>query len=196
MGGAEPANLEQLLDRFCSAERGRSTTTVGAIVAEVGTRSFGPLLLLAGAILTSPISGIPGVPTSMGVLVLLISAQLLLRRDHFWLPQWILRRRIRRSRIEALARWLRRPARWVDKFLRPRWTRLVSGRLIYVIGSVCFILALAVPIMEVVPFSASLAGVAFTAFGVALTARDGAVAAVAFVAAGSVAGLLTYSLIV
>jgi hypothetical protein len=44
------------------------------------------LLLLASVALASPLSGIPGIPTSMGVLVLLIAGQLIVGRDYFWLP--------------------------------------------------------------------------------------------------------------
>ena len=38
------------------------------------------------------------------------------------------------------------------------------------------------PVMEVVPFSANLAGIALTAFGLAVIAHDGLLALVAFAA--------------
>jgi hypothetical protein len=54
----------------------------------VGRRSFGPLLLLAGIVLAAPgVGDIPGVPTVMGLFILLVSGQMLFDRDHFWMPQ-------------------------------------------------------------------------------------------------------------
>lgn len=41
---------------------------------EVGRKSFGPLLLLAGLNMTAPVIGdIPGVPVILGVFVLLVA---------------------------------------------------------------------------------------------------------------------------
>ena len=46
------------------------------------------------------------------------------------------------------------------------------------------------PFMEVVPFSANLAGAALAAFGLALVARDGLLALIAFLITAATAGLL------
>ncbi|SMP71332.1 Exopolysaccharide synthesis, ExoD [Desulfonatronum zhilinae] len=78
----EISNLEQLLDRIEEVASGRNRVSLGSIVEAVGSRSFGPLLLLAGIILASPLSGIPGMPTTMAVVVLLIAIQLLIGRKH------------------------------------------------------------------------------------------------------------------
>lgn len=191
----DPQNLDQLLDRFCSANIHEDRVRVEALIEEVGARSFGPMLLFAGVILASPLSGIPGVPTSMGVLVLLISLQLLVRRDHFWLPRWILQRSVPRSKLERSVGWLRRPARFVDRFLRKRLTFLVGGRGTFFIAAVCAAIALGVPFMEVVPFSATTAGVALTVFGLSLTARDGVLMLVALAITAGVVALLLYALL-
>jgi hypothetical protein len=49
----------------------------------VGQRSFGSLLLLPGLMALSPLSGLPGMPTLFGVMVLLITGQLLIGRNEF-----------------------------------------------------------------------------------------------------------------
>jgi hypothetical protein len=187
-----PKNLNELLDRFCTAPVEEGAVAVGSIVEEIGARSFAPLLLFAGVILASPLSGIPGVPTTMGVLVLLISVQMLARRKHFWLPRWVLTRRVARSKIEKAVKWMRRPARFIDRFLRRRVTWIVGGPGRYLVASVCGLMALGVPLMEVVPFSATLAGCAVTAFALALLACDGALALSAFaVTAGAFAMVIS-----
>ena len=83
----ELTGLEQLLDRIGKTADNRNRIFLSTILETVGSRSFGPLLLMAGVILASPLSGIPGMPTTMGVLVLLIAVQLLFDRKHFWLPR-------------------------------------------------------------------------------------------------------------
>lgn len=192
----EPKNLQELLDRFCTAEvREDGRVSVAAILAEVGTRSFGPLLLFAGVILASPLSGIPGMPTIMGGFVFLISVQLLVARDHFWLPRWLLERSVARSKLERAVKWLRRPARVVDRVVRRRLTPLVRGPGAYVVAAICAVMALGVPLMEVVPFSATLAGVAITIYGLSLTGRDGLIAIIAFALTASVVALVLHELL-
>ena len=100
----EPKNLEQLLERACDASRNRNRVSLDAILKLVGRRSFGPLLLMAGLIMFLPVIGdIPGVPVMMGMLVLLVAGQLLFRREHIWLPQWLLQRSITRDAVRELS---------------------------------------------------------------------------------------------
>ena len=93
-------NLEQLLDRLGKAEPGRPRVSLGMVVEALGGRSFGPLLVLAGLILVSPLSGVPGLSTTMAMLVLIIAVQMLCHREHFWLPQWVLDRSLPRDRLD------------------------------------------------------------------------------------------------
>ncbi len=177
-----PETLEQLIDTLATVRSDGTDTNIGAILEAVGTRSFGPLLILAGIIVMSPLSGVPGVPTTVGVFVALISLQLLCGRRHFWLPQWIKRRCVPRSRYETALRGVRRPARFVDRFLRPRIVMLTNGLGQLVIAAVCLLIAASMALMEFVPFSASIVGVIFTAFGLSLVAHDGLLGVAALLA--------------
>ena len=49
---------------------------------------------------------------------------------------------------------------------------------------ICMAVAAAMPLMEVIPFSANGAGLALMAFGLAIVARDGLLALMAFLATG------------
>ena len=176
-----PTDLEELLDRIEDAAQEDEPVSVRDILDEVGRRSFGPLLLVAGIVTLAPIVGdIPGVPTVIGLMVLLIAGQLLLSREQFWLPEWVLKRSTSREKLCKALGWMRRPARFVDRFLRPRLPLLTQGPMVYVVAVSCVAIAAAMPLMEVVPFSANLAGVALTAFGLALIAHDGLLALIAF----------------
>ena len=192
----DPQNLEQLLDRIAAAARDREQVSLGTILDEVGRRSFGPLLLVAGLVTLAPLLGdIPGVPTLMALLVLLATVQVLFRHEHIWLPQWMLNRSIEKGHLEKALGWLRRPARFVDRFLRPRLGRFAHDAGAYAIALVCALVAIVMPLTEVVPFSANAAGAVLTLFGLSLIARDGLLALVAFVLTGGAIVLVAWRLL-
>jgi|GEM_PF-77717 len=191
----ELTNLEQLLDQMATAARGREEVSLGALVEAVGSRSFGPLLLLVGVVLASPLSGVPGMATTMAVLVMSIAVQLLFGRKHFWMPRWLLNRSVSRDRFIRALDWLHPPARWIDRWLRPRLTVLVHRSGAYAIAIICTVIAVGMPAMELVPFSASSAGVALAAFGLSLVAHDGLLALIAFAFTAGTFGLVVYHLI-
>jgi hypothetical protein len=188
--------VEQLLERIGEAEVEHDRVTLESVMHEVGERSFGPLLLLAGLITAAPVIGdIPGVPTIMGTFVLLTSGQLLFGRRHLWLPEWLLERSVQRGRLCRAMTWMRRPARFFDRLVRPRLAVLVHGAGMRVIALVCVLVALVMPTMEIVPFTANGAGVAIAAFGLALMARDGLIALIAFAATALTLGAVAYGLL-
>lgn len=183
----EITTLQQLLDRLDNAATGERID-VECMMQAVGRSSFGALLLLGGLVTLSPLDIIPGIPTLIAVAVLIVCVQLLSGRRHFWLPAWVLRRSIASQRFRRALTWLQKPARFGDRLVRPRLTALTTDAAIKVIAFGCIAVAMAMPVMEVVPFSANLAGIALTAFGLAVIAHDGLLALVAF--AATAAGLV------
>ena len=173
--------LQQLLDRLDQAATGERVD-VECMMEAVGRSSFGALLLLGGLVTLSPLDIIPGIPTLIALAVLIVCVQLVAGRRHFWLPAWVLRRSITCRRFRRALTWLRKPARFADRLVRPRLIALTTDAAIKVIAAGCIVVALAMPVMEVVPFSANLAGIALTAFGLAVIANDGFLALAAFAA--------------
>jgi hypothetical protein len=76
--------------------------------------------------------------------------------------------------------------------MRPRLTRLTEGGSVYLIASVCVVVAAVTPAMELVPFSANLAGIVLTAFGLALIASDGLLALIAIVLTAGTIGVVAH----
>lgn len=183
----EITTLQQLLDRLDEAATGQRVD-VECMMDAVGRSSFGTLLLLGGLVTLSPLDIIPGIPTLIAVVVLLVCVQLLAGRRRFWLPAWVLRRSVSTQRFRRALEWLRKPARLADRLVRPRLTALASDAAVKLIAIGCIVVALAMPVMEMVPFSANLAGIALTAFGLAVNAHDGLLALIAFGA--TVAGVV------
>lgn len=173
-------NLEQLLDRTKNAGGENERVSLRAVLGAVGERSFAPMLLIAGLVTLSPgVGDIPGVPTIMAALVFLTATQLLFRRRRLWLPEWLLNRSIARGKLNKVINWLQRPSKFVDRWLRPRLP-LFHNRIAIAIA--CIAIAVVMPPMEFIPFSANIAGIALTAFSLALLAGDGLLGLMAFAA--------------
>ena len=186
-----PVNLGQLLELLDDADFLNDHVTWGEIMDQIGSRSFGPLLLIGGLVTLAPLIGdIPGVPTLIGIFVVLVVGQLLIGREHIWLPAFLLDRSIEKHKLHKALTWMKKPAGFVDRLLKPRLSFLVEGAMSHVIALLCMGVALVMPIMEVVPFSANLAGAALTGFGLALIARDGLLAIIAMVFTGSIAAVV------
>lgn len=198
MGNADndASSLTDLIDAMEKTERDAPKVSVDNIVEAVGRRSFGPLLLVAGLITLAPvISGIPGVPTLMAVLVVLISGQLLAGRKTFWLPKWLLRCSISRKNFDKALRWMKKPAKWIDGLLGVRFNWATGYVGFRAAALACLLLAFAMPLMEFVPFTANGAGLALTLFGLGLVARDGIVLALGFLVTAAIFALVLMNLL-
>ncbi|WNL38508.1 exopolysaccharide biosynthesis protein [Halomonas sp. PAMB 3232] len=182
----DASSLTELLDALDQMENEKTRVSVEDIVDAVGRRSFGPMLLVAGLVVLAPVVGdIPGVPTLMAALVLLTSSQLLFGRRFFWLPRWLLNRSVSRKGFDKALRWMRKPGRWVDGLMGVRLAWMSGYLGMRATALACVLIALAMPPMEFVPFSANGAGLALTLYGLGLVARDGLVLALGFLITGA-----------
>lgn len=191
----ELTDLEGLLARIEQAEAVEHRVTLGGIIDSIGYRSFGPLLLVPGLVTVAPLIGdIPGVPTLMAILVWLTTGQLLVGRERLWLPGWLRERSVGSDTLSTAIGRVRPVARVIDRWTGPRLTFLVGGPGTYVIAVVCLAIAAAMPPMELIPFSATGAGIALTVFGVSLLARDGLLAVIGLTVTAGTFGFVLYQL--
>tara|TARA_R110000851_G_scaffold24214_1_gene70068 strand:- start:143 stop:727 length:585 start_codon:yes stop_codon:yes gene_type:complete len=188
-------NLEQLLDRVGELTRRHDQVSIGMVVEAIGSRSFGPLLMLIGITLFSPLSGIPGMSFFMAVFVLLVAVQMLIGRKKFWLPPFILNRSVEHGKLQKALDWLNKPARGIDRVLKPRLTFLVHRSGSYGIAVLCVVVGLCMPLMELVPFSSSAAGLALLILGLSLVAHDGLLALLAIAIFGGAFSFLIIHLL-
>lgn len=176
----QPNNLEELLDRAVQATKSRPRVSLGEIAEAVGHGSYGSLLLLAGVIAVSPLGGIPGMPSAMGILVLLVAGQMLIGKRCCWLPGWIKERSVDAKKLRKATGWLFKPSRAIDRLLRRHLEILVVAPGIRVLALACALIGIAMPLMELVPFSIHSAGAVITLFGLAVISRDGRLALLAY----------------
>ena len=193
---AKITNTSELLDAIEQCIGKSKDLALGDVLDAVGHRSFGPLLLLAGLVMVVPgIGDIPGLSTGTGIFVALVAGQMIIGRDYVWLPQWLLKRKIRAQTIRKAIGRLRKPARIVDRIIKPRLAAITYSAGRWGIALACLGIAVATPAMEVVLFSANAAGAALAAFGLSLIAHDGLLALIAYAFTFGAAAALLYALL-
>ncbi len=96
--GTLSADFRRLL-----AVKGGSDMTLGDIVSAVGDRGFGILFVLLSLPSALPVPA-PGYSTPFGVVLFLLSLQLLAGRPVPWIPEWASRKVIRRSTADRMIR--------------------------------------------------------------------------------------------
>ncbi|MBB4301334.1 hypothetical protein GGD81_000349 [Rhodobium orientis] len=169
-------SITAVLDRTCEIASGEEVS-VDETVTSLGAASQSALILLPALLAITPLSGIPGASSFFGLTIALVSLQMLIGRDHVWLPGWILRRRISSDKLKSALGFLRRPARFVDRYTRERLHLLMSPPARSLLQAACVACGLVMPFLEVIPFTSSIVAGAVTLFAAALVVRDGLLAA-------------------
>ena len=162
-----------ILDMLRRTADRHDRVTIADVLDAIGDRSYGPALLIPALIEITPVGSIPGLPSFLALLVAVVAGQLLLGKEHLWLPQFIQHRAVSADKLHKAADRLNpfaaRLDRWfhgrMTRFIQPPWPRVAAGTVIA--------LCLTVPPLELVPFGSTAPMLAIAAFGLALLARDG-----------------------
>lgn len=150
---------------------------LGELVNAFGERGFGALMVFFG-ILNAIASPIPGSTTILGLPMLLICLQLVIRSDQLWMPAWALKRSIPRDSYRATIARVRKPLHAVERLSRPRLGFMSSELSEVLIGVVTTLLTL---IVMLPIFGGNLFPSLFVAlFGFGLMQRDGMLISVAW----------------
>ena len=161
------------------------TTTLGEVLDALNSRSFGPLLLVPALMAVSPIGAIPGMSIATGLVVLLLSFQLLISQKHPWLPSRLenfsFSRETLHKGIDKTIPW----AEWLDKFTDERLTFLTHTPFRQLVAIITACLAAMFVPLALLPFAVSVPGTAVALFGLGLTARDGVFVLVGIAVSGA-----------
>jgi hypothetical protein len=164
--------LSDVLDQLEDAAEGDSIT-VEDVVEKLGHRSFAALMLIFSLVSTSPASAIPGLTATVGVIVFILVAQMILGRKTVWLPGFINRRKLSTEKLCKGIGWLRKPVRFVERYLGERMTWLTHRPWLYLPLVLILGLTLFMPVMEIIPTSGSIASAVIALFAAGLLVRDG-----------------------
>ncbi len=172
----DPHSVGEVLDRLKAlGERaGDDKVRLGDVLEVLGRRAYGPFFIVFPLIDISPVGGIPGLPTAMAVVMVLLAVQLIFGRAHPWLPGFLADRGLRGGKVVKVADKTRGIARWMDRWFHGRLPALTKGPMAKLAGVAVVLLCLTVPPLELLPFASTAPMAAIMAFGVALLVRDGA----------------------
>lgn len=182
--------LEHLDDK---AERGKIKTR--DMMAAFDGRSYGPILLGLVLIEILPTGAIPGVPTLVALMVIIIAGQLVFGRTHPWAPKKLADKGVDQSKLAAARRKLRPTTKRIDKMLKPRLGFFTSAMAARIVGIVCVALALLMPPLELIPFASSAPAAAIAVFGLGLSSKDGLIIVIGFALSVGVAIAAAYWLV-
>ncbi|MDO9637731.1 MAG: exopolysaccharide biosynthesis protein [Pseudotabrizicola sp.] len=185
-GPAEPpvSDLNGIVSRLHKAARMEARVPLGDLVDAMGPSSMAAVLLVPALLLMSPLSGVPGASIVGGLVIALVSAQILLSRPKVWLPGFIRNRRLPGRALRRALVWLRKPARRFDRLAPARpgggahvwWTPALA--------LLCLCLGMAMPMLELIPFTSSIAATLVAAFAMTMLTGRVRIALVAIVLAG------------
>ncbi|MBB3764615.1 exopolysaccharide biosynthesis protein [Sphingomicrobium lutaoense] len=170
----DPHSVADVVDCLSRIAEEHGSVSVGDIVDGLGTRTYGPLLIIPALIDLSPLGAIPGLPTMLAILVAILAVQMLRGAHHLWIPDVVENRAISSQKLAAATRRLRPIARWLDRHFHGRMTYLTQGRAVRIAALIILFFCLTVPPLEFLPLAASGPMAAIGAFGLALLVRDGA----------------------
>lgn len=180
----DPRSVSDILDKLERLADQQSRVSLEDAVAAFGNRSYGPFLLVPALIEISPIGGIPGLPTVLAAIIILFAVQMLIGRQHLWLPHVIGKRAAAAGTVHRATAKLRGVASMADRWFHGRLPALTQGPFVRLAALATIALALTVPPLELLPFASTAPMAAIAAFGLALLVRDGALMIAAILLAG------------
>ncbi len=158
--------ISRLEQRASSGEAVR--LTLGDVVAELGTGSFGGLLV---ALALPAIPMPPGIAALLGAPLLLLSVQMLLGLRRPWLPRSLQALGLARPAAAKLIQRLRPGVSRLESVLRPRAMGLFNALHDRLVAMAC--VALSAVLLTPAPFAHTAAALGLVAFASGLIWRDG-----------------------
>ncbi|NDV99678.1 exopolysaccharide biosynthesis protein [Salipiger sp. PrR002] len=167
----------EIVDRLRDAASG-DEVSLRDLVESFGESSFLPALMVPALLVVSPLSGIPLFSTFCGLLIAFIAGQMLISRRYLWLPDFLMSRSFDGAKARKAMDKLRVLSDWLDKHAKRRLRVMTSGPMRKVLQLICVLCGLAMPFLELVPFSSSILGLTVLCFATAMLVRDGLFATV------------------
>lgn len=184
--------VQEVLGELDELAAENARVCIGDVLDDFGRRSFGVFLLLPPLIELTPIGGVPGMPSFLALVVAITAVQLLLGKDHVWLPAFIQNRSVSGRRLHRALMKLRGVAQWLDARSHKRLPGLTQGVWVQMAALLAIALACLVPPLEVIPFASTVGLLPSAAIGLALLVRDGALMAAALALGVAAIGFAGY----
>jgi len=165
--------LQSVLDQVETTLDGSESVDLKTVVEAFGNRSFGPVMVLCGLCMMTPLGAIPGIPPAFGVIVIVFAVQLLFRRKTPWMPEVLRRVKIPSAKLSKVQNKVRPVLAKIDGIIRPRLQWATTGPMRVVVSIVAIILSLSFFVLGMVPFGVVAPAAIVLLLGLGITARDG-----------------------
>lgn len=143
--------------------------SIGWVVARLGSRSFGAVILLMA--LPNVVPQIPGMSTIFGLLIMLPAMQLVLGLREMWLPNYLSRINLPTEKVATVVKlaipWVQR----FEKMIKPRITVVTYPPMENVVGAL--VLLLGFILFLPIPGANWLPAMACCLFALGMMERDG-----------------------
>jgi len=143
------------------------------IVRSMGHRAFGPVMVLCGLFLMTPLGAIPGLPVAFGLINIAFAVQLLARRAYPWVPDILAKVRVPYARVAKVHAKVTPALAKIDNIISPRLAWATQGPMLVLAALVAILLSAAMIPLGIIPFGVVPAAAILGLMGLALIARDG-----------------------
>ena len=154
--------------------------SIGDVMDNLESRGFGPLLFAPALIAVMPTGGIPGVPTVCGALIVILSVQMLMGKEHPWMPNFVNKISFEEEKLEKGVKYASKVTEKIDKVTRPRIEKLSSSTGKKAVALVCIVAGVSMMPLELVPFAVMIPALSVVLFAIGLISKDGYVLIGAF----------------
>lgn len=144
--------------------------TIAQILDALDNRAFGLATLLFA--IPSVIPMPPGVPTVVGIALLIVSIQMVIGREELWLPRFLSKRSFSRQALVGGFEKVKPQIAFLEQFARPRLLFLTGPVATIIIGVVILVMAV-VLILPLPPGGNFPPALACAILGMGLVERDG-----------------------
>ncbi|EAQ28198.1 hypothetical protein NAP1_11403 [Erythrobacter sp. NAP1] len=190
-----PNSIADVVDGLDELANSEDEVKIADVLDKFGARSFAPVMLVLALLEISPVGVIPGVPSFLAICVALIAVQMLVGRNHIWVPSWIAERSVSSAKMDKATTKLEGPAEKLDGVAKERLEILAQGPALKVAAAIIILLCLMVPPLEVLPWASAGPMLAISIICLAIMVRDGLAMLVAWILAfGAVGGLAAWYL--
>jgi len=158
----------------------RESLSLNTLITAFGAHSFLPALLVPAILLVSPLSGIPFFSTACGLVIAAIAGQMLAGSERLWIPRSMHHVRVDGTRVADALERLHNLADRLDRNTQKRFRFLIRGPFRKALEATCVLCGLAMPFLELVPFSSSALGLVVVLLTLSLIVHDGLFALLGF----------------
>ncbi len=168
----DAAPLEDIVDEaLAQSENGR--VTMGAMLTAWDDRSYGPLFVILGFMGGTPLAIVPGAAAVVGIVIALLALQMMLGKNHPWLPKWVLKQSVSEKALKNARDKMQPALASIDRFIMERWPWFAGALMRRIAAGVVFVLGVLMAPFDAIPFAVAAPAWTVVLFGVAITARDG-----------------------